>query len=98
MPTKTKKITKKDKKEASKEDITGFPGGFSVNLDKKTKSGDKLRDVLSKHVGETLALTAAEIFTPLCCYYCQDSHFNAVHSPLRENFYPRRTPPYLLSL
>ena len=54
MPTKTKKTTKKDKKEASKEDITGFPGGFSVNLDKKTKSGDKLRDVLSKHVGETL--------------------------------------------
>ncbi len=54
MPDKTKQITKKDKKESSKEDITGFPGGFEVNLDKKTKSGDKLRDVLSKHVGETL--------------------------------------------
>ncbi|KKL62634.1 hypothetical protein LCGC14_2183230, partial [marine sediment metagenome] len=53
MPKK-KTITKKDKKESSKEDITGFPGGFEVNLDKKTKSGDKLRDVLSKHVGETL--------------------------------------------
>ena len=53
MPKK-KKVTKKDKIEASKEDITGFSGGFSVNLDRKTKSGDKLRDVLSKHVGETL--------------------------------------------
>ena len=55
MP-KTKKITKQQKEEASKEDIVGFKGGFSVNLDRKMESGEKLRDVLSRHVGETLDL------------------------------------------
>lgn len=53
MP-KTKKITKQQKEEATKEDITGFKGGFKVNLDRKMESGNTLRDVLSKHVGETL--------------------------------------------
>jgi len=49
MPKK-KKITKK----TPKEDAPEFKGGFKVNLDRKMESGDKLRDVLSRHVGETL--------------------------------------------
>lgn len=50
-----KKKTKKEK-EASKESITGFPGGHNVNLGRKMESGEKLRDELSIHVGKTLDL------------------------------------------
>lgn len=55
MPKK-KIITKKEKEQATKEDITGFKGGFKVNLDRVMESGEKLRVILSKHVGETLDL------------------------------------------
>jgi len=56
MPKKTKKITKQQKEQATKEDITGFKGGFEVNLSRVMESGEKLRDVLSQHVGQTLDL------------------------------------------
>ena len=39
-----------------------------------------------------------EILTPLCCYYHQDFHSNAVHATSRPHFYPRRTPPYRIRL
>lgn len=54
MPKK-KKITKQQKKEASKEDII-FKGGMNVDLEKriKSKNNERLRDVLSQHVGKVL--------------------------------------------
>ena len=54
MPKK-KKITKQQKEEASKEDII-FKGGMNVDLEKriKSKNNEKLRDVLSQHVGKVL--------------------------------------------
>ncbi len=51
MPKK-KKVTKKQEKE----DEARFKGGFSVDLNRKMESGDTLREVLSKHVEETLDL------------------------------------------
>lgn len=46
------------------------------------------------HCQGTLALSAAEILTLLCSYYCQDSHSHTVHPSSQKNFFPYRTPVY----
>jgi len=55
MPTKKKKITKQQEKEATKESVM-FKGGMNVDLEKriKDKNNVKLREVLSLHAGQVL--------------------------------------------
>jgi hypothetical protein len=53
---KKKKATKKQKIEATKSDVLGFRGGMNVNLDRIMSDGNSLRNALSQHLKETLAV------------------------------------------
>lgn len=56
LPTQESKVKADLEIEESKTSIQGYKGGLDIDLDRKMSDGQVLRDVLSKHVQETLEL------------------------------------------
>ena len=71
--------------------LTGFPFG-TVQLGGALGSAYRR---LTKHCRRTLALSAAGILTPLCCYYRRDPRRTPVHRSSRPDFCPVCAPTYL---